>query len=235
MTNTPRKIAATSIIGAQRELVHRANRARRRDPATGPRTAPSRPPGPAFEAWGYRASRGPSDPVANTTPTMPSSHSRVDGAFEPERSDAPAPDRGEPLATGLPRWRAKAILSNTTNSASSTPLTSAHAGARRSVHENGTPRRNPRNSGGSPSGVSKPPRVRDDEDEEHDDVGGACAVLVGAQQRPDQQRRGPGRSDHAREQRADAQERGVDQRASPPARRAGRSRPRSRRARRAAP
>ncbi len=44
----------------------------------------------------------------------------------------------------------------TANSVSSAPFTNAQGAASRSVQVNGTPRKNPRNSGGSPSGVSRP-------------------------------------------------------------------------------
>jgi hypothetical protein len=54
--------------------------------------------------------------------------------------------------------------------------------------------------------------VRDDEDEEDDDVRLALARRVGAQQRPDQQHRGARGADPAREQRAESQQRGVDDR-----------------------
>src|SRR5207244_3627795 len=42
------------------------------------------------------------------------------------------------------------------NKISKLPTTKPHCGTKRSVHWKGTPRRNPRNSGGSPSGVNKP-------------------------------------------------------------------------------
>ena len=58
---------------------------------------------------------------------------------------------------------------------------SAQTGASRKVQVKGTPRRNPRNSGGSPSGVRSPAAVRDDEDEEDDHVGVARnGLFVGA-------------------------------------------------------
>ena len=42
------------------------------------------------------------------------------------------------------------------------------------VHRKSTPLRKPRNSGGSPSGVSEPPILADQEDEEHERHG-SCA------------------------------------------------------------
>ncbi len=54
--------------------------------------------------------------------------------------------------------RAKTIWSQTLKTTSRTPFTNSHSGHRRSVHSKGTPFRNPRKSGGSPSGVSRPPQ-----------------------------------------------------------------------------
>ena len=54
--------------------------------------------------------------------------------------------------------------------------------------------------------------VGDDEDEEDDDVGAGDPLLVGAEQRPNEDHRGPGRADHVGKQRADGEHRGVGER-----------------------
>ena len=54
--------------------------------------------------------------------------------------------------------------------------------------------------------------VGDDEDEEDDDVGARHPLLVGAEERPDEDHRGPGRADHVGEQRTDGEHRGVGER-----------------------
>ena len=87
---------------------------------------------------------------------MPSSHRRLSPPRRWSRSGSSAGLGVLPFGGPCRRSRAIATLSNTANSTSRDPFSSAHAGARRNVQANGTPRRKPRNSGGSPSGVSRP-------------------------------------------------------------------------------
>jgi len=68
-------------------------------------------------------------------------------------SDSLSRGGGSPDGTGSRTTNQRSTSPKTTIRV---PLTSAHGAANRSVQVNGTPRRKPRNSGGSPSGVSSP-------------------------------------------------------------------------------
>ena len=81
-----------------------------------------------------------------------------------------------------------------------------------SVHKNGTPFRNPRNSGGSPSGVSRPPQLQTMKMKKMTMWAFARRDLLARSSGRIKQHRCPRRADEAGEHRAERQQRRVGQR-----------------------
>ena len=79
---------------------------------------------------------------------------------------------------------------------------SRYWGSRRSVQKNGTPCRKPRNSGGSPSGVSRPPMFATRKMKNTKTWALCRRQRVRPQQRPDEQHRGARRAHQRREHEA---------------------------------
>ena len=110
-------------------------------------------------------------------PATPCAHLRGSSRLQsssrpPGRSRAPG---RPPAGARLPRWK---------------------------VQKNGTPRRKPRNRGGSPSGVSEPPMLATRKMKKTTVCAAVPPVGVGAQQRPDQDHGRAGRADPGGEERA---------------------------------
>ena len=99
--------------------------------------------------------------------------------------------------------RSSTIWSQTLKITSSAPFTSSHCSPEPQRPLEGHALQEAEEERRVAERRQQPAAVRHHEDEEHDDVGLALARLVRAQQRPDQQHRGAGGADHAREQRAE--------------------------------
>ena len=154
VTKTPTKTTATSRIGAQvkrlaswtaRGVVASDSAAKQRA-SRAPARARAQPG--ADEPRARRCRRG------TRSRRRRASQSRLRRALDGAAARSCGRRRGRRRRLALAQKPGDRGAQKSTSSA---PLTSAHGGASRSVQVKGTPRRKPRNSGGSPSGVSRPP------------------------------------------------------------------------------